>query len=134
MTRYLAAYGAGALTLFVIDMIWLGFVARDFYQRQLGDMLLDRPLYGPAAAFYLLYVVGVVFFAVVPALNGGGWTTALLHGAVLGLMCYGTYDMSNLATLKNWPPLLTVVDIAWGAALTAATAVAAYAAAARVSG
>lgn len=131
MTRYLIAYAAGAVTLFVVDMIWLGYLARDFYQRQLGDLLLERPLYGPAAAFYLVYVVGVVWFAVVPALAGGGWTTALLNGAILGLMCYGTYDMSNLATLKNWPLALTPVDIAWGTFLTALTAVAGYAAASR---
>jgi uncharacterized membrane protein len=131
MTRYLIAYAAGAVTLFVIDMIWLGYLARDFYQRQLGDLLLERPLYGPAAAFYLVYVVGVVWFAVAPALAGGGWTTALLNGAILGLMCYGTYDISNLATLKNWPLALTPVDIAWGTFLTALTAVAGYAAASR---
>ena len=132
MTRFLTAYAAGAVTLFVVDMIWLGYLARDFYQRQLGDLLLERPLYGPAAAFYLVYVVGVVWFAVAPALAGGGWTTALLNGAILGLMCYGTYDMSNLATLKNWPVALVPVDIAWGTVLTALTAAAGYAAASRL--
>ncbi len=131
MTRYIAAYATGAVTFLVIDMIWLGVVARDLYRREIGALLLERPLYGPAALFYAFYVVGLVVFAVVPALNAGSWTTAALYGALLGLMCYGTYDMTNLATLKNWSTTIAITDMAWGAVLSATAAVAAYLVASR---
>lgn len=129
MIAAFVAYAAGAVTFFALDMLWLGVVAREFYRRGYGDMLLDQPLYGPAALFYLAYVAGVVFFAVWPALQGGGWITALGYGALLGLLCYGTYDMTNLATLKGWPVRVAIVDMAWGTILTGTAAVAAYAAA-----
>ncbi len=131
MGRYLIAYAASAVTFFVIDLIWLGVVAREFYRRQYGDLLSDQPLYGAAGAFYLAYVVGIVIFAVSPAMETGRWTTALVYGALFGLFCYGTYDMTNLAVIRNWPVQATFVDIAWGTALTATAAVAGYAAVSR---
>lgn len=131
MTRYIVAYAAGAVTFLVLDLIWLGVVAKDLYQREIGALLLERPLYGPAAVFYLAYLAGILVFAVSPALNAGSWVTAAIYGALFGLMCYGTYDMTNLATLKNWSSTIAVVDMAWGTFLTASAAVTAYLAASR---
>ena len=126
MIVYLSAYAASAVAFFGLDMLWLGLIARDFYRRGYGEMLLDQPLLLPAAAFYAVYVVGIVFFAVVPALQNGSWLTAAGFGAALGLLCYGTYDMTNLATLKNWPVAVAVVDMAWGTILTGTAALVGY--------
>jgi len=122
MIAYAAAYLASAVTFFGLDMLWLGLVARDFYRRGYGDLLLEQPLYAPAAGFYVFYIVGIVFFAVMPALQAGSWLTALGYGALLGLLCYGTYDMTNLATLKGWPVSVAMADMAWGTALTGTAA------------
>jgi uncharacterized membrane protein len=123
--RYLLAYAATAVIFFAIDFIWLS-NAVGFYRERLGDLLLEKPNLGYAAGFYLLYVVGVVVLAVVPALNGGSWVNAAIAGAVLGLVAYGTYDMTNLSTLKNWSLTVSLVDMAWGTVLTAASATGGY--------
>ncbi|RME62365.1 MAG: DUF2177 family protein [Alphaproteobacteria bacterium] len=122
-------YVAAMAAFFALDVLWLGVVAKAFYANALGAWLRPAPHLAAAAAFYLLYVGGIVYFAVAPALRGGGWSTALLSGALLGLLAYGTYDMTNLATLKNWPLRVSVVDMAWGTALTALAALAGYGAA-----
>jgi uncharacterized membrane protein len=118
MSKWITAYLSTAGAIAVGDFIWLGFLARDFYRNQLGQMMLEQPYWPPALAFYLLYAFGVVFFAVAPALSSGSWATALVSGLVLGLVAYATYDLSNYATLKGWPTTMVFVDIAWGAALT----------------
>lgn len=125
MPPFLSSYLVTLVLLTVIDLVWLGLVARGFYVAQLGDLMLPRPNLVAAALFYVIYAAGVVHFAVLPGLRGGGWTTALGHGAVLGLVAYATYDLSNLATLKGWPVAFSVVDMAWGAAFTAVGAAAA---------
>ena len=89
-------------------------------------MLIDQPNLGVAGLFYLCYVVGIVHFAVLPAVNAGTWVTALINGALLGLVAYGTYDMTNLATLKNWAVSVSVVDMIWGVSLTAVAACCGY--------
>jgi uncharacterized membrane protein len=116
------AYGFTLAAFLVIDLIWLGVVARGFYVSQLGPLLRDNPLIAPAALFYLAYVAGIVWFAVNPALADGSWRTAVLNGAILGLLAYGTYDMTNLATLKGWPLGVSIVDMLWGGAITAVSA------------
>ena len=118
------AYIATAIVFLGIDAIWLGRVATTLYRGWIGNMMLDQPNFAAAAAFYLVYVAGIVYFAVIPALNGGGWTQAAVAGAILGFIAYGTYDMTNLATLKNWPVMMTIVDMSWGTILTAFSAVA----------
>ncbi|HEY0919552.1 DUF2177 family protein [Devosia sp.] len=125
MLRYLVAYAATAVIFFAIDFIWLS-NAVGFYRERLGDLLLDKPNLGYAAGFYLLYVAGIVMLAIVPALNGGTWVNAALAGAVLGLVAYGTYDMTNLSTLRNWSLTVSLVDMAWGTALTAVSAAGGY--------
>ena len=108
--------------LLVLDAIWLGLIAQPFYQEQIGFLLANKANWAAAGVFYLLYVAGLVFFVVEPALQAG--TTpgrAALRGAFFGLVAYATYDLTNLATVDRWPLLLTAVDMAWGAALGALT-------------
>lgn len=113
------AYITTAVVFFAVDFIWLSTMTGIFYRPRMGDMLLAQPNFPVAAMFYLIYIAGIVYFAVLPALNSGNWVTALTSGAILGLIAYGTYDMTNLATLKNWSLSLSIVDMAWGTALTA---------------
>jgi uncharacterized membrane protein len=123
---YAVAYVATALGFLVLDIIWLGFVAKNLYQREIGHLLLEDFNMVAAFAFYLMFIAGVVIFAIAPALQGGSWKTALLFGALFGFFTYATYDLTNLATLKGWSMTMTVVDIAWGAALTSVSAVIGY--------
>lgn len=122
MKNTLIAYAGALLLLTVADGLWLGLLMPQQYQAWIGPLMREQPLLLPAAAFYLLYPVGVVVFAVLPALALRSWQRSAGLGALLGLMAYGTYDLSNLATLKGWPWQLTVVDMVWGAGLTAAAA------------
>jgi uncharacterized membrane protein len=101
----------------VLDAVWLKSTSK-FYRRNLGHLLADKPHLGYAVAFYVLYILGIVFFALRPALDGGSWLTALGYGAALGTFAYATYDLTNAATLRKWPLSIVVVDILWGAALT----------------
>jgi uncharacterized membrane protein len=119
---YVVAYIAAAVVFLGLDAIWLSRIALGMYRQELGSLLLDKPNLPIAAAFDLLYVVGIVVLAIVPALSEGGWIKALLLGAVLGLVAYGTYDITNLSTLKGWSTRLALIDIAWGTALTAVSA------------
>ena len=102
---------------FLIDMVWLVWVAKNFYRRQLGGMLGSKVNWAAAILFYLLFIAGLLFFVIAPALKVGGAMQALWQGAFFGLIAYATYDLTNLATLKNWPLLVTIVDLAWGAVL-----------------
>jgi uncharacterized membrane protein len=101
----------------VLDSVWLKSTSK-FYRRNLGHLLADKPHLGYAVVFYVLYIIGIVFFALRPALDGGSWLTALGYGAALGTFAYATYDLTNAATLKKWPLGIVVVDILWGAVLT----------------
>lgn len=102
---------------FLVDMVWLGVVAKGFYRRYLGALLSPRVNWPAALLFYLLFIVGLVVFVVRPAISAGEPLRALLGGALFGLICYATYDLTNLATLKDWPLVVTIVDLAWGTAL-----------------
>jgi len=113
------------ITLFVflgIDSLWLGLVAPQFYRSQIGHLMAERPNLLAAAVFYLLFVAVLVYFVVEPAFRVGTIKDALIRGALFGLVTYATYDLTNLATLRHWPLSVTIVDILWGTALTAATA------------
>jgi len=113
------------VTLFAflaLDALWLGLIAQPFYQAQIGFLMAENPNWLAAGAFYLLYVAGLVFFVVGPALRAGtSPARAALRGAFFGLVAYATYDLTNLATLDRWPLLVTVVDLAWGTLLGALT-------------
>ncbi|GAB3470526.1 DUF2177 family protein [Polaromonas eurypsychrophila] len=124
----LIAY-AGTLVFFLAaDMLWLGLLMTGSYQAWIGPLMREQPLLLPAALFYLLYPVGLVVFAVRPGLEKQRWINCAALAAFFGLLAYGTYDLSNLATLKGWPWQLTLVDMAWGAALSCGSALAGYAA------
>ena len=118
----LICYGFTVLAFFVIDIVWLAGVARSFYAGQLGDMMRSPPNWPVAIGFYLIYIFGIVFFASRFGLQAGSVKTAALYGAALGFLCYATYDLTNLATLKGWPPKMVVVDIIWGTVLTGSCA------------
>jgi len=124
--QYVVAYGASALVFFGLDLVWLGMIARGFYARELGDLLRASPSLTVAALFYAGYVGGIVLFAIGPALQSQSWRTALVLGLLLGLVAYGTYDMTNLATLRRWPLALALVDLSWGSLLTGLAALAGY--------
>jgi uncharacterized membrane protein len=130
---YLVAYGAAAIAMLALDTIWLTLTANHLYRPLIGELMLDGFRPAPAIAFYALYLCGIVFFAVRPALAAGRWTTALAPGALFGLFAYGTYDLTNQATLKIWPTILTLADMAWGVVLTSASAIAGYLAGRRIS-
>jgi uncharacterized membrane protein len=112
---------------FVIDMAWLGVVARNFYRAQLGDLMRTEVNWVAAMIFYLLFIVGLVVFVIGPAVDAGSWMQALGRGALFGLVAYATYDLTNLATLRDWPLTMTIIDLAWGAALAASVSVTTYA-------
>lgn len=118
---FFTSYAAVLGLMLVGDAVWLGVVAKTFYRTHIGWLMAASPNWYAAGAFYLLYGIGVTAFVVRPALEGGwgaGKTAAM--GALFGLVAYATYDLTNQATVKNWPLLVTVVDLAWGAFLTAA--------------
>ena len=125
--KFVVAYAATAVAFLALDVLWLTTIALKFYRDQLGPMLLDKPSLPISAVFYLIYIGAIVALAVLPALNGGNWTNALVAGAILGIAAYGTYDITNLATLKGWPWVLSATDLTWGTALTAVSATFGYA-------
>ena len=117
---YLKLYLCTLVGFLALDAVWLGVVARGFYRRQLGSLLSDQPNWWAAVSFYLLFVAGLLVFAIVPGLQAGSLRKVLLLGAFFGLVTYATYDLTNMATVKNWPWLVTIVDMAWGTVLAAA--------------
>jgi uncharacterized membrane protein len=113
----IALYLLTLAVFFLIDMLWLGLVAKSFYRRHLGEMLSPKVNWPAAILFYLLFIAALQLFVVAPALAGGGALQALWRGAFFGLVAYATYDLTNLATLRGWPLAVTLVDLAWGAVL-----------------
>jgi uncharacterized membrane protein len=126
MLQYILLYLALIPVFFLIDFLWLGTLAQKFYQDQIGH-LLASPFNIPAAvAFYLIFIVGIIIFAVMPGLQAGDWKTSLMWGALFGFFTYATYDLTNLATLRDWPLTVVVVDVVWGTFLCASVATAGY--------
>ncbi len=128
MQPFFLSWGVTAVVFLVIDAIWLGLIATSFYRRELGALMLEQPKLHIAALFYIGYTFAIVLLAAAPAAKSGSLSQALLYGAVLGLAAYGTYDITNLSTLKNWPLTMTMVDMIWGTFLTATATAAGYAA------
>ena len=123
---YVKLYVCAFVGFLAIDMVWLTLVARGFYRRQLGFLLSAQPNWWAAISFYLLFVAGLLVFAVVPAMQEGSLRRALLLGGFFGLVTYATYDLTNLATVKNWPLILTLVDMTWGLVLAASVSCLGY--------
>ena len=114
---YLKLYALTVPIFFMIDMLWLGVIAKEFYRRQLDFILSPRVNWTAAVIFYLMYIAGILFFAVRPAMSNNSWGQAAVLGALFGFFTYATYDLTNLATIKNWPLVIVVVDILWGVCL-----------------
>ncbi len=111
---------------FAIDIVWLALVAKNFYQQQIGFLMRPNVNWVAAIIFYLLFIAGLVVFIISPAVVKQSWIHALLFGALFGLITYATYDLTNLATLKDWPLLVTMVDLIWGTVLAASVSVITY--------
>ena len=123
--RIALAYCAALVTLGVIDVVWLGVIARSFYRGQLGSLMADPIRVGPAVAFYLSYPAGIVLFAALPGADARSLQQAAMLGLAFGFFAYATYDLTNWATVRGWPAALSLVDIAWGSVLTGLAATAA---------
>jgi uncharacterized membrane protein len=130
---YFIAFVAAAVAMLGLDSIWLTLTADRLYRPLLGDLMVDHFRLGPAVGFYALYLCGALYFAVRPALASGRLTTALVSGALLGFFAYGTYDLTNQATLNAWSTAISLPDMAWGAFLTAVVASAGYLAGSRMT-
>lgn len=121
-TTFFSLYAISVPIFFIIDMIWLGLIASNFYRERIGHLMEINWI--AAIIFYLVFLVGVTYFAIYPAATAGGWQKALLLGALFGFFTYATYDLTNYSTLKDWPLSLVVVDIIWGTVLGASVAAA----------
>lgn len=117
MLDFLILYLIAFVTFFVVDLVWLGLIAKPFYDKYLGHMLRQPVNWTAAIIFYLLFIAGLVFFAIMPAVEAGRLPLALLYGGAFGFITYATYDLTNLATLKDWPVKVTLVDLTWGTCL-----------------
>ena len=126
MLKYFGVYLVFLITLVAIDLVWLLGIARNLYQQQMGDLMATDPKLIAGLAFYVLYALGVCIFVIVPALSKQSWIYAVQYGALFGFFCYMTYDLTNLAVIRNFPRGLAFIDIAWGSAVTAVTAGFAY--------
>ncbi|MBH67743.1 MAG: hypothetical protein CMM58_05260 [Rhodospirillaceae bacterium] len=125
-TFYLRAYLGAFITFCVMDGLWLGVLATDFYYGALGELLLKEPNWPVAIVFYLGYIAGIVYFAIRPSLGRGSYFTVFRDGAMFGLMAYATYDMTNMATLKGWSLSVAIVDIFWGIVITGTSSIVGY--------
>jgi uncharacterized membrane protein len=122
MNKYVAAYAGTAIVMVALDILWLGVIAKPLYQQGIGHLMADKPVVGIAVMFYLLYALGVMIFAVAPQQGGAEWTATLVTGALFGFFAYATYDLTNLATLRDWPVHLSLIDMVWGTAISTASA------------
>jgi uncharacterized membrane protein len=134
LTRTLLVYAVTLPIFFAIDLVWLGVVAKGFYRQHLGHLLSDQVNWGAAILFYLVFIAGIVLFAVKPALEAQNAMRALAYGALFGFFTYATYDLTNQATMRDWPVLVTVVDLAWGAVLSGSVAYLSYHVSSRLVG
>ncbi len=126
MLKNLAIYASFLFTLIAIDLVWLLGIAKNLYRDQMSDLMASEPKLIAGLAFYLLYALGVCIFVIIPALSKQSWIYALQYGALFGLFCYMTYDLTNLAVIRNFPTQLALIDIAWGSFVTAVCSGIAY--------
>jgi uncharacterized membrane protein len=126
LLKNLAIYASFLVALIAIDLVWLLGIAKNLYRDQMGDLMASEPKLMAGLAFYLLYALGVCIFVIIPALSKQSWIYALQYGALFGLFCYMTYDLTNLAVIRNFPTQLALIDIAWGSFVTAVCSGIAY--------
>jgi uncharacterized membrane protein len=123
---FIKLYAIALPVFFAIDMFWLGVVSKNFYREQIGGLMKSDINWVAAILFYLLFITGLVVFVINPAVDKHSYIHALLFGALFGLVCYATYDLTNLALAKDWPLLVTIVDLIWGAVLASLVSVITY--------
>ncbi len=128
MTRYIAAYAATLVVMVAIDLLWLGVIAKPLYQKGIGHLMAEQPNLVAAVIFYGLFALGLMVFAIAPQGAARAWRNTAAAAAMFGFFCYATYDLTNLATLRNWPLGMSLLDIAWGSLVSAAAALAGRAA------
>ena len=124
--RYLSMYLISFAIFLVSDLIWLNRIAKRLYRRELGHLLAEKFRKGPAFIFYVLFVAGLLYFCIYPAYTATSLSQALFTGAFFGLVTYATYDLTNMATIRDWPLLITVTDMIWGSVLGGTTSTIAY--------
>ncbi len=124
--QFIKTYCLTFVVFLAVDFIWLGLIAKRFYDQYLGHFLREQVNWPAAFLFYLLFVLGIMVFVVLPAFKSNAWTQALLYGMLFGLVTYATFDLTNLALLKGWPTIIVVVDILWGMCLSSAVSTAGY--------
>jgi len=122
LSKYAATYAATAIVMVLLDLLWLGIIAKPIYQQGIGHLMAEQPRLGVAVAFYLMFALAIVIFAVAPNEGAAGVGRTALLGALFGFFAYATYDLTNLATLKNWPVAMSLMDMAWGSFVSAASA------------
>jgi uncharacterized membrane protein len=120
---FIKAFLVALAAFLVIDLLWLGIIAKKFYRKHLGFLMSDDVNWFAAIIFYLIFIAGIVLFVIDPALEAGSFSHALLYGALFGFVSYATYDLTNLATLRNWPLLITIIDLIWGTVLASSVSI-----------
>lgn len=126
ISRILLTYAVSVPIFFVVDMIWLGVIARGFYRKALEPLLAPNINWTAAIVFYFLFLVGILIFALLPGLEKRSLSHTMLMAAIFGFIAYATYDLTNLATLRDWPVMLSIVDMIWGSFLSTSTATLTY--------
>lgn len=121
MTKFIVAYLVAAVAFGILDSLWLRWAGPNLYRPVIGEIMAENFRMAPAAVFYLIYLAGMVYFAIKPGIESGSVVTAMLNGALLGALCYATFDLTSQAVFKVWSTQISVMDIAWGAVATAAT-------------
>lgn len=126
LSKLIISYFLTAIVFFAIDMLWLGFIAKGLYRKYLGSFMTDQVNWTAAFVFYFLFIIGIFVFVILPSVERNSLLRAIELGALFGIISYATYDLTNLATLKNWPLPIVVIDIVWGAVLTAVVSASGY--------
>jgi uncharacterized membrane protein len=126
MLYYLKLYFALLVVFFAVDMIWLGLIASSFYKKHLGYLMAPEVNWPAAIIFYLLFILGIMVFVVIPGVKENSLPDTLIRAALFGLITYATYDLTNLATIRDWPLIVTIVDLIWGTVLSTLVSTAGY--------
>lgn len=126
ITTYIKIYAILTTSIVILDLFWLGILAKDFYQKYLGFLMRPTPNWTPAIIFYLLYALAIIYFILLPNISKGSLTAVLISGAILGLVVYGTYELTNMAIIKDWPIKIVIVDIIWGIFMTSVVSAIGY--------
>lgn len=124
--KYFLLFLITTVIFFSIDMLWLGIISKNFYKEKLGFILTGEVNWKAAILFYFIYIIGILYFIIIPGFETHNWKSVLFNGALLGLLCYATYDLTNMATIKQWPISVVIVDMIWGTILTGSVSIISY--------